>query len=168
MIFAEASACSANGNSDELGKMETLEKVQINAGDGSSDPLAANENDSFAALLPDDISLDDCPEYVFSTGEGKLLLVGEGLTLLDCNTLEIVGQNRNPGLDFNLEDLLSCKLTVLEEEYILLGNWVDFGEAEALGNGTFMRVSEEEPEFKMTEKTPYYRNVSFVKAQEGS
>lgn len=142
-------ACSADGNSDELGEMGTLEKVQINAGDGSSDPLTANEDDSIADPLPDDISLDDCPKYVFSTGEGKLLLVGEGLTLLDCNTLEIAGQNQKPGLDFNLEDLLSCKLTVLEEEYILLGNWVDFEEAEALGNGTFMSVSGKEPELKM-------------------
>ena len=142
-------ACSADGKSDEPGETGTHEKVQINAGVGSSDPLAANENDSFAALPHDDISLDDCPEYVFSTGEGKLLLVGEGLTLLDCSTLEIVGQNRTPGLDFNLEDLRSCKLTVLEEEYILLGNWLDFGEAEALGDGTFMSVSNEEPELKM-------------------
>lgn len=150
-------ACSADERSGKPGEAGTFEGTQIPVGDSSSDsgivdaadPITAGESDSIVNPSRDDISLDDCPAYVFPAGEGQLLLVGEGLTLLDCNTLEIVAQNRDVGLDFNLGDLSSCRLTVLEKEYILLGNWIDLGEAQALGNGTFFSVSSEEPEFKM-------------------
>lgn len=142
-------ACSVGGSPDGYGEVGTLEGTPSTAGDTSPGPLTVDETVPIVNLPLDDISLYDCPDYVFSTGEGQLLLVGEGLTLLDCNTLEIVGQNRSPGLDFNLDDLLSCKLTVLEEEYILLGKWLDMGKAEALGDGSFISMSSEMPELKM-------------------
>lgn len=149
--------CSADGSSGEPGEAGTFEGEQIPVGDSSSDsgivgaadPTTAGGSDSIANLSPDDVSLDDCPAYVFPAGDGQLLLAGKGLTLLDRNTLEIVKQNRDVGLDFNLSDLSPCRLTVLSEEYILLGNWIDLGEVQPLGNGTFFSVNSEEPELKM-------------------
>lgn len=142
-------ACSADGSPDETRDLGTLEGVPITVGDTSPDPPADGEGGPIADLSLEDISLDDCPAHVFPTGEGQLLLVGKGLTLIDRNTLGIIKQNRDVGLDFDLSDLSPCRLTVLEEEYILLGNWLDFGEAKDLGNGTFATMSSEEPEFKL-------------------
>ena len=143
----------ASGGTEASGGMEANRGTEINGEvqTGAGDIIQNTEGQfhSTVSVTLDDISLDDCPDYVFPTGEGQLLLVGDGLTLLDCNTLEMVKKNRNLGLDFDLRDLSSCKLTVLEEEYILLGNWLDMGEAEALGNGTFMSVSSKLPELKM-------------------
>lgn len=138
-------ACSAGENFDESEDVLTNWKTETN---GKAQAVT-NEVNSIVNTSIEDISLEDYPEYVFSTGEGQLLLVGEGFTLLDCNTLEIVKQNRNPGLDFNMNDLFSCKMTALEEEYILVGNWMGLGEAKAQGDGTFISVSEEKAELKL-------------------
>lgn len=156
LSLAACSAGESSGGSWEEGTLEgsTFEAAPNTAEDTSPGTLAADGAAPVVNLPLDDISaedifLDDCPGYVFSIGEGQLLLVGEGLALLDCSTWEIVGQNRNPGLDFDLRDLLSCKLTVLEQEYVLLGNWLDMGEAEALGDGSFISMSSKMPELKM-------------------
>lgn len=150
MLLLSLGACSAEKSpyetEDVLPKGGTGADVRTGADGGSE---ANGEVQTIGGASLDDVSLEDCPEYVFPTGEGQLLLVGDGLTLLDCNTLEIVKKNRDPGLDFDLRDLSSCKLTVLEQEYILLGNWLDMSKKEALGDGTFMSVSSKMPELKM-------------------
>lgn len=157
-------ACSEKGAPEEPGQEERLggvpiaedprvkepmAKDPITENPSSTNPFDVTEGDFAVTMELDDLSLEDCPDYVFFAGNGQVLLVGEGLTLLDGNTLDVVGQNRSLGLDFRLGDLSSCKLTVLEEEYVLLGNWLDLGAAKAQGNGTFVSFSSEMPELKL-------------------
>ena len=143
-------ACAVSGNLDGSGEVGRIDAIPIDAGEPSQNPPAAENEGGFAVNSSyEDIPLDECPNYVFYAGEGQLLLVGEGLTLLDGNALEIMRQNGDLGLDFDLRDFTSCSLTVLEKEYVLLGNWQNFGKVEDLGNGTFGRSSSREPELKL-------------------
>lgn len=91
-----------------------------------------------------ELPLQEAPAHILQTKDGRLLMLGENAVLLDCKTLEIVERNDNLGLDFSFHNLHTCKLTCLENEYIVLGQLLTLQE---VGDGMFS--SSEEPQLKL-------------------
>lgn len=90
------------------------------------------------------VSLAEMPQYVFQTGDGHLLLLGNGVSLMDVNTLEVTRRREDTGLGFSFCDMSSCKAAAAGDGYLVIGNYVQMKDA---GNG--MLASSEAPQLKM-------------------
>ena len=70
------------------------------------------------------VSLSAFPEAVFQTNDGKLLLLGDKVILMNAATLETEICREVTGLDFSLQDVSSWKFAELEDEYLVMGNYL--------------------------------------------
>lgn len=105
---------------------------------------ASSQEVSLQELPLQELSLQEAPAHILQTEDGRLLMLGENAALLDCKTLEIVEKNNNLGLDFSFHNFRTCKLTCLENEYIVLGQLLTL---QKVGDGMFS--SSEEPQLKL-------------------
>lgn len=90
------------------------------------------------------VSLEEPPSFVFRTGDGHLLLLGDGVSLMNVNTLEMDLVRKETGLDFSFRDFHSCKAVTVGDEYLVLGNYLKMKD---LGNG--MASSDGQPQLKL-------------------
>lgn len=90
------------------------------------------------------VFLEEPPRFVLRTGDGHLLLLGDGVSLMNVDTLEMELGRKETGLDFSFQDFLSCKAVTVGDEYLVLGNYTKMKD---LGNG--MLSSDGLPQLKL-------------------
>lgn len=82
----------------------------------------------------------ELPQYVFQTGDGHLLLLGDRVELMNVNTLETERCLEDTELEFSFHDFVSCRFATCNEDYLVVGNYLQMEKEE---NSNFMTSSEE-------------------------
>lgn len=97
---------------------------------------------------PEEISLEELPAYVFQTGDGHLLLLGDTAILMDQDSFETTARGDEGELEYSFKDFMSCKFYTVGEEYLVLGQYQKMEPAG--GGGAFMiSGSSEMPELRL-------------------
>lgn len=86
------------------------------------------------------VSLAELPRFVFQTGDGHLLLLGDRVELMNIHTFETERCLEDTGLDFSFRDFDSCRFAAGDDDYLVVGNYLRM---EKEGDSHFMTSSEE-------------------------
>lgn len=108
------------------------------------------------------VSLTKLPKYVFRTGDGHLLLLGDRVELMNLNTLETERCLEDTGLDFSFCDFGSCKFAAYQDEYLVVGQYLQM---ERDGNDNFY-TSSEEPKLMMVRFSRSLEVLEVLKLEE--
>lgn len=76
----------------------------VSGGEGLPQDAGAGEVQGFPQGAAESVSLTELPKYVFQTGDGHLLLLGDRVELMNINTLETERCLEDTGLDFSFHD----------------------------------------------------------------
>ena len=112
-------------------------------GGGQEASQGANTSQGITTYVSgESVPLSALPEAVFQTDDGKLLLLGDKVTLMNAATLETEICREVTGLDFSLQDIRSWKFAESETEYLVMGNHLQMEKKEE-GNFSFSSSSKE-------------------------
>lgn len=158
-LSAVLSGCSGEGDFAVKSLQSIQTEVEIPASGGTEAPAQGKELSSPGQkdnsqetsgsrknpLPQENLSLQELPQAVFQTNDGKLLLLGDKAILMDASTLETEICKEITGLAFSFQDINSCKFAESEEEYLVVGNLLKLEQIE----GSSFFSSSEEPQMML-------------------
>lgn len=112
-------------------------------GGGQEDSRNTNTSHSINTYVSgESVSLSSLPEAVFQTDDGKLLLLGDNVILMNAATLETEICREVTELNFSFQNMSSWEFAESEDEYLVMGNYLQMEKKEE-GNFSFSSSSEE-------------------------